>query len=324
MSNNPGIFELTTIIDPTLAAIPEHIQMSFANGGHATSSLYRSFGDRYYTSHIDNSHEHIIATAGAALVGTAPGEPSRAVILGAGGCNDIPLPFIAETFDHTTLVDADPASSERALSRLPSELLGKVSLVGADITGIIGPFAHTIGNLVDRHPDMPSFDRAAAEYIRHIDPQDAPPALEGPYTFVSSHLAMSVIAQGPGDILEKLTKRPKLPDELQAATNEPVDPLTEALKALEGRLQSAHIAYLGRLIAHNGAVHFADTTDCIRLIKGAGFKRTPLVDEPALRAAVQGGYTELRPSKAWLWKSSPPVAFSVKSFALAPRTAQQR
>jgi hypothetical protein len=306
------------IIDPSLAAVPDVQAALFNNGSNALNRRFELLRDTQYRHHVVKSEQQIVATARDALVSAPPDQPTRALILGGGSCNDIPLKYLVAAFDHTTLVDISPAAAERAITQLPEGLLGKVSLVGAEASGILGTFASSMQELADSHADFHSFADAAAAHMASVEANDAPPKLAAPYTFVSSHLVMSQIMGAPGDILDTGVGA-RTYGRILPVQSEKDTPLPEALTNLQGQLRQAHVNYLGRLVADTGTVHFADTLTIIRPTEGH-LKRKPLVDGSALQNDIAQNFTEIRPPAHWVWKANPPfTSYGVTSYALEPR-----
>ncbi len=63
-------------------------------------------------------------------------ELKKALIIGAGNCNDIPLLFLTEHFEEVVLTDIDLNSIHFARTRLPNDLQKKVKCYQWDITGL--------------------------------------------------------------------------------------------------------------------------------------------------------------------------------------------
>lgn len=56
---------------------------------------------------------------------------SRAIILGAGNCDDLDLHFFCDVFSHLTLADIDALSLQEGVSRLSPDLLNRIELLGS-------------------------------------------------------------------------------------------------------------------------------------------------------------------------------------------------
>jgi hypothetical protein len=59
---------------------------------------------------------------------------NKAIILGAGNCNDIPLINIANKYNETTLLDIDKGNINHAKSLLPADVQSKIKVVSGDLT----------------------------------------------------------------------------------------------------------------------------------------------------------------------------------------------
>ena len=60
----------------------------------------------------------------------------RALVLGAGGCEEIPLAELADRFAHVTLNDIERNPLETALAGLPAETRAKIDVRVGDLTGV--------------------------------------------------------------------------------------------------------------------------------------------------------------------------------------------
>ncbi|MEK3723053.1 hypothetical protein [Paenibacillus sp. FSL H8-0034] len=58
-------------------------------------------------------------------------ERNRAIVLGAGNCDDLDLHYFCDVFEQLTLVDIDALSLQEGVSRLAPELLGRIELLGS-------------------------------------------------------------------------------------------------------------------------------------------------------------------------------------------------
>jgi hypothetical protein len=58
------------------------------------------------------------------------GELGRAIVLGAGNCDDLDLHFLCDAFSQLTLVDIDTLSLQEGVNRVAPDLLGRIELLG--------------------------------------------------------------------------------------------------------------------------------------------------------------------------------------------------
>lgn len=74
-----------------------------------------------------------------ALAARESDAPSRAVILGAGACTEVPLERIARACESVLLVDVDVPGMLRARDALPLALRPRVDVLQEDVTGGVSP-----------------------------------------------------------------------------------------------------------------------------------------------------------------------------------------
>lgn len=276
-------------------------------------------GVKYGRRHLSLSRATLTETAEIALDAAEEGTPSRALILGAGNCTDIPLDFIAPNFDEIVLVDADIAATERAVRHLPPYLLGKISLVGADVTGIIPSLSASIEQAVGSCPTFDQFVPTVVQSLSTINPDTSPkPNLGDGFNFVCSQLLMSQLCLAPlthmavRQIPQHYGKTPSIAD------IESEDELYRATDLLEVATQLSHISYLRRLVATNGTVHLADTYE-LDTIETAERQQRVMLDPAVFQPHIDQLFNSLAPATSWKWTIGPARTFSVTAHSLAPR-----
>jgi hypothetical protein len=87
--------------------------------------------------------QHLAQSARAILAAAAQTGTQRAVVLGAGACEEIPLAELAERYEQVVLVDLDQASLDQALAApgLPEPIRHRFDLRIADLTGLADELA---------------------------------------------------------------------------------------------------------------------------------------------------------------------------------------
>jgi hypothetical protein len=325
MSNNsvPGALPLEQLHkDPTLDAMPASMAATYTmmNQGLAIEACAYPTRQRL---HVERSRQAIARTALTALEMAPAGEPKRALLLGGGNCTDIPLAAIVDTFDHTTLVDSDTESIAASASRLPRPLLGKISLVGADVTGVMAELTGEMERLAAAHTTHAEFAETAAEFICQLDPTMSQPDLGHNYSFVCSQLLLSQLLALPIAFLSTRILEQKYGQQL---TNDAVPEevsLFAALQDLDRGIQLGHLSWLRRLASPRGTVHFADTyTKATHLTGGprAGTLLQPYIVDETINPVIDQHFTTLRLSEEWLWQVAAHEAFVVVSHALTPQS----
>jgi hypothetical protein len=63
-------------------------------------------------------------------------EDHKAAILGFGKGRDMPLAELAKMY-HVTIVDLDTSGTIKAREQLPKDLQSKVTIIAADLTGVV-------------------------------------------------------------------------------------------------------------------------------------------------------------------------------------------
>ncbi len=270
-----------------------------------------------YSAHTLRSWQAIHQTAVSALKNAPSNQPRTAVILGTGNCFDIPLPEIIDSFDSIALVDVDTGSTERALSDLSVKELGKVSLVGADVTGIMTEFGSSLHKLADKTPNISTFVTAASGIIESINPSGRQPHISEDFSFVCSQLLLSQLGLPPKLYLDSLL-REKYGTSLSCDKGGMEEPMVRALSNLTARLQTSHIHYLAQLARREGAVHFADTYT-VGVDTPDAPPIIPMVFDHLIAPIIDEHFSEIAARKGWLWKQPSGKLFTVVSHSLTPK-----
>lgn len=303
------------IIDQSVASLPPVIIDAYRGMNQNIANERMLYGATVQQAHLQLSRQAIGATAHAALARSSSGEARSAIVLGAGGCFDIPIEEIITEFDTTTVVDVDTEQTERALSNFSPRLLGKVTLLKADISGTAARLSDAVGRACDE-PTHADFIATATEGVRATlasNNDDHHPDLGGDYSFVCSQLLMTQLTSIPISYFRRkvqerygvpLSMRPDLPDA----------PLAFALNDYNFKVQHSHIAHLSRLVSDRGTVHFADTVAEI----GLDGRLLPMTNKGVLDG-LEARFSTLHEPAGWQWQSTPDRSFYVMAYSLAPK-----
>lgn len=256
------------------------------------------------------SQSDIAGTALKALERSAPGEERTAVILGAGNCFDIPLPQLVSEFDRTTLVDVNTKQTEQALCSLPPNLLGKVVLIRADVSGAMKGYYDAFGQAMEEK-DYRRFQEVAAALVGRLDVVKSQVNFGEKYNFVCSQLLMTQLGSVPTTNLGELSAK-KYGSNFLAEPDKAAE-LSDVVDRQILNIQKAHIGHLRSLTKDRGTVHFADT---VAKIEGSNI--LPMLKGEALDA-IDDHFNMLRSDNYWHYVATPQHAFAVMSYSLAPK-----
>jgi hypothetical protein len=313
----PALDSGEVTVDPSLENIPPDVRALYTLQNNGMGSDYVNYG-ALQLPHIQQSQEEIGQTAALALKRAPQDRPRRALILGSGNGLDIPLKALLAEFDQTVVVDIDTTNSEAALRhRLPLALLGKVSLVGADVTGVVGEFTATVRRLASEQPTHEGFLAAFATATQTMDLNQAPPELGRGYDFVCSQLLLSQLAVVPQDVMVAAAEA-RYPKQLR--TVEGVLAQATAFDNFNMSLRRAHLHLLARTVAESGAVYFADTYVRSGVDSGVPSVLT-MVSEEVVNPVLERHFRPTRPQKLWVWNANPLTTYAVVSHSLVPNTS---
>lgn len=287
----------------------------------------------YWVDHFYNSK--FAVQQAAERTGTG-----KAIIYGAGNCNDLPLEYLVNRFDRLTLVDIEPYGLTGAIEGLPGYLQKKVDIQIEDLTGVIAKTAEDFTLLLSQSSSSTDFAEKVLDNLPNIHPKI--PDFGDQYDFVCSNLLGSQLPTFVGVAFAVLGNANYLFarfDEdsitLQAVkVNNP-----ESISNLMYSLQEAHIDLLLKSARKPaGVIYLADTFNQTYL------KRNPInmqlifideqnrpVSEPH-KIPILGfnndtvnklqTNTTIADYQEWLWYRQPPTvistgkAFGVESFTL--------
>lgn len=317
--------EIRKTVDPSAANLPADLLELYDMMNRELAIVHGLPTSTEQVAHLLYSREAIGAAAQTALRSTPAGQTRSAFLLGVGRGWDSPVEQIVSEFDHTTFLDIETTQTEEALSKLPSNLLGKVSLVQADLTGIAGQLVATAQESLDAAGSFADFARTAPHAIRLIRP-DMESHLRGQYSFVCSHLVMSQLLANPWQFVRErvqqkfgqtLSREVGLPE-----VSLPDEALALVIGGLTGQLQQRHLSHLNKWVEPTGAVHFADT-----FARSAKMNTTAPEDflpmlYPEITEDMAVLFPNATPQNHWFWHNRGGDRYVIASFTLLPWAAQ--
>ena len=113
------------------------------------------------TSRHQQESRRLIARAAEAVA------PGRAIVLGAGACEEIPLAQLVARFGQVTLNDVEPGPLQRAVTaaNLAPPDREKIEMHVADLTGTTGPLLEKIASALETSADVGSAIDRMAEMV---------------------------------------------------------------------------------------------------------------------------------------------------------------
>jgi hypothetical protein len=306
--NNDPTFQVH--VDPSAEGLPAVMVDAYGTLNSSIADDRALFALGMQREHLLASRAEITETAIEALRRTPADEERTALILGAGGCLDIPLAEIVTEFDKTTVVDVHTEQTEEALGRLPSSLLGKVSLVRADLSGLVKG-VDNVFEQASKQEDYERFVEVAAAMTQQLDVAGRA-ELGGDYSFVCSQLLMTQLAFNPFmHLSERVHAKYGKPLAMGRGNND--KDLARAIDEQSIKSQTEHLKQLHQLVADTGTVHLADTWAEVR-----GKTMLPMVCEAAVKT-IQSEFSNVRDPNMWYYNASLKLKHLVGSYALAPK-----
>jgi len=230
--------------------------------------------------------------------------PTRAILLGTSTCTDIPLPWIANRFDETTIVDIDKWSVTTGFKQLSPTLRRKVNVVVTDLTGVGEDFKSALDTAKRQSSSGFDFLQRGNALFSEVSVEGCAPDLGKDYDFVCSHLVASQLINDP------ITRF----DEIIADYGFQLPQRPRKIFGFRDRLQSAHLDLLSDLASSSGIIHFADTESSFPMAMMA----------PNLSELVSERFEGVpdRPIAIWQWKYSDKTTYSVFAAALRKRISK--
>ncbi|MBX7067233.1 MAG: hypothetical protein K1X28_08385 [Parachlamydiales bacterium] len=280
------------IIDQNVLATEAMIEYVRADSDELISDK-ETTPDPFYQDHFRRTKE--------AICRAFEGLKRRALVVGVGAAQDIPLEELAMTFDKVRLVDIDLRYIRKAIELLPEELQGKFELEEADICGFLAELSQKAEELIAEKV-------AYREFVKRI--LDLLPTLrkekyayqENEYDFVCSALVGSQIGGVVFGYLDAISKRaygvPFVPPERK----------DHEIARFMNNIQIDHLKELFQLTRPDGRVYFADHYSLKKVVFLRGdmetsteeLERIPLPGAQEVQAAAQQIFCVLS-KEYWNW-----------------------
>lgn len=309
LDHYPGV----TILYPEERALPDLLttyeESNTQLSGH--KDRYRNIAEDKV--HFERSHSYILRGA--------TGLKGAALIVGIGNATDIPFNELAKQFDKVTIVEIDPKSIGRALGLLDKELLKKITVVIADLTGCMASLSKEVESLKSSARTTEDFLKGFYKALPTIKPKTLASLGEKQFDYVVSHLVLTQLGTIPISWVTEASKH--LPTAVLAS-----DPLLTFTKSL----QCQHLHDLHRWAKDSATLFVADTSTnhaCIRPAPQA----LPVLSQLAA-SSLDGTLSEvfnklfrLKESiRPWIYYNQPPAhekgargtAYIVQAYLLAP------
>jgi hypothetical protein len=290
---------------PTRESVAES---TFNELGYASTSASIT---RVRDAHPAAWREHGVSNKQLLLHGAERAVGARAVVVGAGKLYDIPLPKLADRFEHLLLVDIDAASLAESVKHagLKPELQARLSLVQADVTGINDIFVEKARAALALSDEAQAY--AALLQLLHEYRVDEPPRLfpegaaQGPVDFACSSMVLSQLATPLTRYVEAGFIR-RFPGSMRTRAHE----FQIALGQFTHRLQLAHVRSL--LAVAPCIALTTDISDLYTALDARGTvvhapERLPLIAAPTLAAVVPRQQARIVASAEWEWRHVVPT-----------------
>jgi hypothetical protein len=190
----------------------------------------------------------------------------QALVLGAGGCEEIPLAELADRFALVTLNDIERDPLETALAGLPAEARAKIEVRVGDLTGVTDEVVAIVRRAIDERGDADAAINAMAAQVAQQPARGM--QLEGSYDLVVASCLLSQLdfwlIHRAAEAFE--TRYPGQGEQLRGSSI-----WTAALEHLAERLQRRFVDDLAALTSPGARLYFAESTHvCFIELTAAG------------------------------------------------------
>jgi hypothetical protein len=241
------------------------------------------------------------------LQAAARAERGRAVILGAGACEEIPLWELAGQFEDVTLNDIDEAPLRQAIACLPddADLRAKLHVRAADLTGATGKSLQRIGEALTATSDPAEAIAGMARALDDTQPDEFP--IDGQFHLV---VASCLLSQLHFSLTHSAAARfaARFPDRAEALARS--DNWKKSLYAAARRMEDRFIADLAALAVPRGAIYLSESAQmCYLRLASDGAWQTDgtyrMLRSVNLEDYVRGRFAIVDRGR-WDWVVSPP------------------
>lgn len=221
-------------------------------------------------------------------------EPDSMLLVGPGGCNDIPLGRLAARFTDIHVVEIDTEATQRAALKLPEQLRKKIEIEKLDIANI----GQKISEIAEEAEYPEELTHRILDAVQGYDPyRDMPRLSSDVYDFVCSHLVASQLLAIPFIYLNKIIKE-RFNREFQNEFLNVDRPLGVEAQRVIGHVPLAHIAKLAEVLPVGGVAHFADT-----YAKYQNGRLLPLLFLDKTAEAMKQSFDPVEEPKIWNWNT---------------------
>jgi hypothetical protein len=270
--------------------------------------------------HRERSRRMILRAA----EGVAPG---RAIVLGAGACEEIPLAELAARFAEVALNDVDQQSLARALDALELNAVDrqKIKIRFADLTGMIQPALGAIQRALATVGDAPRAIDAMSGALDNVVAGEFP--ITGRYDLV---IASCVLSQLHFALVHEAARQFEARFGGQAEALRESDRWKAVVWKIARRMEDKLVVDLTTIVGPGGLVYLAESAQMcyIRLADGGRWQSEGtyrMLRTTDLADYLQGRFTIVERGR-WEWVVWPPRKagdvgrlYDVQALVLRPR-----
>ena len=195
---------------------------------------------------------HLAASHGMILLASQMVEPGDAIILGAGPCQEIPLPALTDRFASVTLHDWNELLLERV--SLSSEPSSKVRRLVADLTGVTAQFLERVTESLGATDDPDGAIETIARLADAVTPQVFSTGQRYGLVVASCVLCQLHLEACNRTLTLFGAKFPEQLKQFRASTRR-----VQAMYGLARRMEGAFIETLHGLVASNGRIYLSES-----------------------------------------------------------------
>lgn len=200
-------------------------------------------------------------------------DPGRAVVLGGGACEEIPLAALLERFESVTLNDFEEPQVRQAVEAVPHGSAGRAKLEVriADLTGITEAALAEMAGQLALVADPQAAIRAMADVLDHVQPGPMP--IAGRFDLVVCSCVLSQLHVALSHQAAQLfaAKYPAGRDLLAQS-----DISKMSLESVARRMEDRFIANLATLVTDTGLVYLSESAQvCFLQLAADGQWQTP-------------------------------------------------
>lgn len=274
----------------------------------------------YYKSHVETSKETILKGCN--------GLSGRALVVGVGNGNDIPLEALCRQFDKVTIQDIDEEALARAQKTVPEALRGKLEVVKGDLTGLVENFVRILKSHGAR--PLPEFLSEACRFFSTAAPKKLDQLPHQQFDYV---ISAQVSTQLTGCLFRAFQ------DFMQTFYHQTLDCCSEkemakAVTSCSVHTINRHLQDLACWVKPEGKVYFSDTSGeqyLVRPLPGAipvkSGEMLPMINQDSIRVGLNSFQEQTDFIQNWVWYAFVPdnyagakgSAFHVMAMVMKPQ-----